>query len=79
MPESIDWSVTTYEGNRRRQHQEFRSLSFREKLARIEEMGEVAAHFASRRLTRTPPVGREHGQVPPPLSNQPDHRRGHQP
>ena len=35
MPESIDWTVTTYEGNRRRQHEEFRAISFGEKLARV--------------------------------------------
>jgi len=46
MPESIDWSLTTYEGNRRRQHAEFRALTLREKLLRIEELGEVAAHLA---------------------------------
>ena len=52
MPEhlhdEIDWQATTFEGNRRRQHQEFRALSFREKLAAIEDLGEVGAFFASR-------------------------------
>jgi hypothetical protein len=48
-PDKVDWSLTTYEGNRRRQHQEFRALSFREKLKRIEEMEAVAEHFAARR------------------------------
>jgi len=52
MPEhlhdEIDWQVTTFAGNRRRQHQEFRALSFREKLAVIEDLGDVGAFFASR-------------------------------
>ena len=52
MPEhvrdEIDWQVTTFAGNRRRQHQEFRALSFREKLAAIEDLGEVGAFFAAR-------------------------------
>lgn len=65
MPESIDWTVTTYAGNRRRQHEAFRALSFREKVSRLEEMGEVAAYFESRRLARTPLVNRERDQVPP--------------
>jgi len=49
MPDEIDWSVTTYQGNRRRQHEEFRALPFREKLRRIEQSGEVAGFFASQR------------------------------
>lgn len=52
MPERIDWSVTTYDGNRRRQHQEFRALPFRKKLALIEQQGEVGAYFAARRSAR---------------------------
>ena len=47
MPEPIDWSLTTFEGNRRRQHEAFRALSFREKLVRLEQMGEVARIFAA--------------------------------
>jgi hypothetical protein len=53
-PDGIDWSLTTYEGNRRRQHEEFRALPLREKLARIEQMEAVAEHFSSRR----PPGGK---------------------
>jgi len=48
MPDGTDWSVTTFEGNRRRHHEEFRALPLREKVARIEEMGEVAELFAAR-------------------------------
>jgi len=35
MPDEIDWSVTTFAGNRRRQHEEFLALSFREKVVRL--------------------------------------------
>lgn len=47
MPEHIDWSLTTFEGNRLRQHQEFMRLSFREKLFAIQRLGEVAQMFRS--------------------------------
>jgi hypothetical protein len=56
MSEPIDWSVTTWEGNRRRQHREFRALSFREKMEVIEQMGDVEALFAERRRARGVPV-----------------------
>jgi len=49
MSDRTDWSVTTFEGNRRRQHEKFRALPFRDKVARIEEMGEVAELFPARR------------------------------
>jgi len=49
LRDEIDWQVTTFSGNRQRQHQEFQSLSFRDKLAAIEKMEEVGAFFASRR------------------------------
>lgn len=45
MSEPIDWSLTTWEGNRRRQHLEFRRLSFREKMKVIEELCETSAAF----------------------------------
>jgi hypothetical protein len=48
---SIDWSLTTWEGNRRRQRDEFRRLSFREKIERIEQMEDVAALFNRRSTT----------------------------
>ena len=51
-PERRDWHLTTWEGNRRRQHEEFRRLSFREKLAVIEQLGEVSAFFAAKRRER---------------------------
>ncbi|MGH7593285.1 MAG: hypothetical protein ACRELE_05475 [Gemmatimonadales bacterium] len=37
----IDWSITTWEGNRRRQQEMFQARSFREKVGVIEGMGEV--------------------------------------
>lgn len=49
--QSADWSAATFEGNRLRQLREFQALSLREKIERIEEMAEVAAHFAARRAT----------------------------
>ncbi|MCC7293931.1 MAG: hypothetical protein IT449_17870 [Phycisphaerales bacterium] len=52
MPDDIDWSLTTFEGNRRRQHEEFFALPLRAKLQRIEQMGAVAEFFASRRARR---------------------------
>jgi hypothetical protein len=48
MSDPIDWKSTTWRENRRRQHREFQSLSFREKMKRIEEMAEVAARFRRR-------------------------------
>lgn len=50
--DDIDWSVTTWEGNRREHHQAFLALPFREKMAAIEAMAEVADFFAARRRAR---------------------------
>lgn len=36
MPDEIDWALTTWSGNRRRQHLEFQRLTFSEKLDAIE-------------------------------------------
>ncbi len=58
MADDIDWSLTTWEGNRRIQHREFLALSFREKLDVIEGLGELAA-----RLGRG---SREQGSPRPP-------------
>ena len=46
-PEPTDWSLATFEGLRRAQHEAFRALSFREKLLRLEEMDEVAKQLAA--------------------------------
>lgn len=59
MPEEVDWGLTTHDGNRRRQHLEFLALSLREKLTRIEELGEVAAFFEARRAAREAAGGRK--------------------
>jgi hypothetical protein len=50
------WKSVTWDGNRAAQHQEFRSLSFREKLLEIERMDEVAEFFEARRLELGLPV-----------------------
>jgi hypothetical protein len=41
VSDPVDWSATTFEGNRGRQHQEFYSLSLREKLERLEHLEEL--------------------------------------
>jgi len=73
MADPIDWEVASWEGHRRRQHQEFLALPFREKIVVIEQLGEVAAFFSERRLARglpvrsfsPKPVGRERGDTAP--------------
>jgi hypothetical protein len=55
MHDRIDWDLTTYEGVRRRQRQEFCALPLREKIALVEQMGEIAADFAARRAARLAP------------------------
>lgn len=42
----VDWSSVTFEGSRRRQHEAFRSLTFPEKILRLEQMAEVSRFFA---------------------------------
>jgi hypothetical protein len=58
-PEPTDWSLVTFEGLRRAQHEAFRALSFREKLLRLEEMDEVAKQLAAQAPSpvRPPPPG----------------------
>jgi hypothetical protein len=52
MADPVDWRLTTFEGNRRRQHEEFRALPLSEKLARVEEMADVVRHFTAQRQAR---------------------------
>lgn len=52
MPDEPDWSLATWDGNRRRQHREFFALPFRDKLRVIEELAEVAGIFRHRHLPR---------------------------
>lgn len=68
MTDPSDWSHAGWEENRRRQHLEFRALPFREKLAIIEQLGEVAAFFAERRRARGLPVASppDHGAASGP-------------
>ncbi len=58
-PEPTDWSLVTFEGLRRAQHEAFRALSFREKLLRLEEMDEVAKQLAAQApsTVQPPPPG----------------------
>ncbi len=37
----IDWTLTTFKGSRRRQHQEFHAIPFSRKLEIIEEMNQM--------------------------------------
>ena len=62
-PEPTDWSLATFEGLRRAQHEAFRALSFREKLLRVEEMDEVAKQLA----------GQAPSPVQPPQPGSPGH------
>lgn len=52
MPDETDWSLTTFEGLRRRQNQEFRALPLREKLRCLEEMSELVEYFAAKSAER---------------------------
>jgi hypothetical protein len=45
----IDWTLCTWKGSRRRQHQEFHAIPFRRKLELIEEMNEAAVRIATTR------------------------------
>ena len=57
--EPTDWSLATFAGLRRAQHEAFQALSFREKLLRLEEMDEVAKQLAAQvpaqKLAPSPP------------------------
>ena len=45
----INWSLCSWEGSRRAQHQAFLKLSLREKLEAVEEMADLARHFQEER------------------------------
>jgi hypothetical protein len=55
MPEDTDWTAATWEGSRRRQHQAFLALPFRDKLAVIEDLADLAAFFTERSKARRVP------------------------
>lgn len=63
MPDDAVWRLGTWEGNRRRQHQEFRALPLRDKIAIIEQLGEVTELFAARRRMRGLPVSTPEGRA----------------
>ena len=63
MPDDPAWRFGTWEGNRRRQHEEFRALPLRDKIAIIEQLGEVTALFAARRRVRGLPVSTPEGRA----------------
>ena len=45
----IDWSLTTWEGSRRAQLRRWCALTLRERLRAVEEMADLARHFAQMR------------------------------
>lgn len=52
---NFDWSVTTWKGSRRKQHEEYRAIPFSRKLEIIEEMNRSAlATLAERRARGLP-------------------------
>jgi len=59
VPEPVDWSLASFDGNRRAQHAAFFALSFREKLERLEQMAEV-----ERRLQGTPRAAEQPRPLP---------------
>lgn len=63
MDSGADWSAAGWQESRRRQHREFLALPLREKLAIVEQLGEVAEFFAARRRARGLPVA---GSPPAP-------------
>lgn len=67
MRESGGRGGAGWEAHRIRQHREFLALSLREKLVVLEQLAEVAEHFAARRRARGLPVAGQHprGAAPP--------------
>lgn len=55
----VDWTLTTWKGSRRRQHQQFHELRFSRKLELIEEMTELAE-----RLRDTPVISTTQADSP---------------
>jgi hypothetical protein len=68
--DAIDWSVTTWEGNRLRQHREFKALPFLEKLLRLEQRGEMSRWLLERARARRVREG------PPDTYGAPDDQSG---
>ena len=51
----IDWSLTTWKGSRRKQHEEFHAIPFSQKLEIIEEMNQHALATLDERRARGVP------------------------
>ncbi len=47
--EEIDWSLTTWKGSRRQQHQQYLALSFRQKLESLEALCDLSRNFLEQR------------------------------
>lgn len=60
MSESDEPTGAGWETHRVRQHREFLALTLREKLTVLEQLAEVAEHFAARRRARGLPVAGQH-------------------
>jgi hypothetical protein len=58
MPDEADRTVARWAGSRRHQHQALQALPFREKLAVVEELSDLAAFFTERRNARGLPFRR---------------------
>ncbi len=52
MSDHTDWTLLSFDGNRRAQHAAFRALTFREKVIRLEQMAEVQRRFADLKALR---------------------------
>lgn len=50
--EEPDWSLGTWKGSRRKQHQEFQAIPFSRKLEIIEEMNDAARRMVEERRQR---------------------------
>lgn len=59
MPETPDWTLTTFDGLRLKQLRDLAALSFREKLRILEELDEVAQRLAPK------PKGPRPADAPP--------------
>lgn len=49
LKDQVDWSLTTWEGSRREQLRRWSQLPLEHIIAALEEMGELAQHFADMR------------------------------
>ena len=54
-PDEADWTLMTFAGARRSQREKFAALSLRDRLLAIEQLSEVAEHFARGRCRPAEP------------------------